>query len=96
MASKRTTQSSTTPPAQASRGQGPPTRADKENRFLADLLAQHFAAQNCSAGAEGVADDAADGGAEGLVLGGKGDGGDLAAVAPFRQELKGEGGEGGK
>jgi hypothetical protein len=35
-----------------------------------------------------MADNAADCGAEGLVLGGEGDGGNLAAVTPFGEELK--------
>jgi hypothetical protein len=64
------------------------TCSDEQHGLLTDLLAQHFAAQHRSTSAQRVPDDAADGGAKRLVFGGKCDGGDLAAVAPFSEKLK--------
>jgi hypothetical protein len=68
---------------------GGQTCADVQHCFLANFLAQHFAAQNCSARAQRVTDDSADCSAEGLVLGGERNGGDLTAVTPFGEKLRG-------
>ncbi len=64
------------------------TGANVQNGLLADFFAQHFATQDRSTGAQRVAHNTADCGAERLVLGRECDGGDLTAVAPFSEELR--------
>lgn len=65
--------------------------AKKINRAVRDLASNHVSGKNCSSGADGVADDAAEGDAVGVLGRGEGDGGDLRAVAPLGDEGEGEG-----
>jgi len=68
----------------------PLTCPNEQHSFLTNLLAQNFPAQNCSTRAHCMPHNTADSRPERLIFRGKGDGCDLAAVAPFRKKRRDE------
>src|SRR3989338_992823 len=65
--------------------------SEEIDRAMGDLTSNQISGKNGSSGADRVANNAAERDTVRVLGGGEGDGGDLRAVAPFRNEGESEG-----